>query len=194
MTVTATLNGVTSGALSVTVSGTCNQTAILVNEVLTGTASSATNECVELYNPCTTQVTIPSGWTLQYRKDNGTSDTLLHTFTAAKTVAGLGFFVVGSSGYPAAGKDDTYNGGASISATGGGVALKTGTTYYGQMGWGTATNIFVQGNAAPASGDVNGSTGYSSSRCPNGSLGAGNNSVDFVANRTPTPKAANNCP
>jgi hypothetical protein len=73
-----------------------------------------------------------------------------------------------------------------MSGTGGGVGIKDGTgALIDSVGYGTATNAFVEGTvaAAPAAGE-------SIRRSPDGH-DTNVNAADFAIDSTPTPKATN---
>lgn len=157
---------------------------IRVNEVKTGGTGSAADEFVELFNSSTTAVDL-SGWKLVYRSATGTSDVSLATIPDGTMLAAGGFYLLGGSGYaggPAA--DQSFSTG--LAGTGGAVAIKDGTgTAIDAAGWGTATNILVEGTAAAAP-----PAGSSIARHPDGH-DTNDNAVDLSVADTPTPRATN---
>jgi hypothetical protein len=161
---------------------------VRINEFMTGTASAASNEFVEIYNAGTVAVDL-SGYKLVYRSAAGTSDTSLDTIPSGTTLAAGAFYLFGGSGYagpPAA--DQSF--GTALAATGGGLALRDASgTIVDSVGYGTATNAFVRGTAAPAPPNT-AAPGNSDVRLPDGHE-TGDNSADFSVSTTPTPRAAN---
>ena len=155
---------------------------------MTGTATAASNEFVEIVNVGTAAVDL-SGCKLVYRSAAGTSDTSLDTIPSGTTLAAGAFYLFGGSGYagpPAA--DQSF--GTALAATGGGLALRDASgTIVDSVGYGTATNAFVRGTAAPAPPN-SAAPGSSDVRLPDGHE-TGDNSADFSVSTTPTPRAAN---
>jgi hypothetical protein len=73
-----------------------------------------------------------------------------------------------------------------LATAGGGVALRDPSgNIVDRVGYGTATNTFVEGTTAAAPG-----SGHSVGRRPDG-MDTAHNSSDFVSITTPTPGAAN---
>jgi predicted extracellular nuclease len=156
---------------------------LLINEVKSGGALSVSDEFIEIYNPCALTLDL-TGWKLIYRSAAGTTDVLVVTMN--KPIAGSGYYLIASSVYTgAATPDQTYMGGH-LAAAGGGLAIKDPNgMIVDSMGYGTASDAFVQGAPAPAP-----PAGQSTARIPNGA-NTNNNSVDFKIATTPTPRAAN---
>ena len=161
---------------------------VRINEFMTGTSTAASNEFVELVNAGTTAVDL-SGYKLVYRSAAGTSDTSLGAIPSGTTLAAGAFYLFGGSGYagpPAA--DQSF--GTALASTGGGLALRDASgAIVDSVGYGTATNAFVRGTAAPAPPNA-AAPGNSDVRLPDGHE-TGDNSADFSVSTTPTPKAAN---
>jgi len=161
---------------------------LVINEFMTGVTGAASNEFVEIANVGTAAADV-SGWKLAYRSAAGTSDTSLGTIPAGTTIPAGGYYLFGGSAYagsPAA--DQSFSFG--LAATGGGVGLRNADgTLVDSVGYGTATNAFVEGSAmaAPATTDA---PGTSAARHPNGH-DTNSNSADFAAASPPTPKASN---
>lgn len=155
----------------------------VINEVKTGGTTSASDEFIEIYNPCSLTVDL-TGWTIVYRSSGGTTDVAIATI--AKPIAGNGYNLVASNYYTGAPvPDETYTGGH-LAAIGGGLALRNlNMGVVDSVGWGNAINIYVQTSAAPAP-----APGQSTARIPNGT-NTNNNSADFKIAATPTPKAPN---
>ena len=177
----AVLTCVTSG-------GGGGEATLSVNELMTGVTGAASNEFVEIVNTGTAAADL-SGWKLVYRSAAGTSDVVLATVADGTSLAPGGFFLFGGAAYaggPAA--DQSFS--ASVAATGGGVGLRDATgTLVDSVGWGTATNAFVEGTVATAPPTTE-APGTSTGRVPDGD-DTNDNASDFVLDDSPTPKAAN---
>jgi hypothetical protein len=161
---------------------------VRINEFMTGTSSAASNEFVEIVNAGTAAIDL-SGYKLVYRSAAGTSDISLDTIPSGTTLAAGAFYLFGGSGYagpPAA--DQSF--GTALASTGGGLALRDASgTIVDSVGYGTATNAFVRGSAAPAPPST-AAPGSSDVRLPDGHE-TGDNSADFSVSTTPTPRVAN---
>lgn len=161
--------------------GVC--TGPVINEVQTGGAGGASDEWVELYNPCSQAVTL-SGWTLKYRAATGVTDIAVASLTGS--IPSHQWYLVANTAYSGSATPDikpfTQGG---LAATGGGVGLRdpSGALIDG-VGWGNANNIFVETSAAVAP-----PTSRSIALHPNGN-DTDNNSTDFM-DSTPTPRASN---
>jgi hypothetical protein len=155
-----------------------------VNELLTGGAAGGTDEFVEIVNAGTAPVDV-SGFRIAYRSAAGTSDVTLATIPDGTSLAPSGFYLVAGSGYSGtAPADQSFAIGLAASA--GGVGVRDGAgTLIDSVGYGEATNAFVEGTpvAAPASGQSVG-------RTPDGD-DTNVNSTDFTVLATPTPRASN---
>ena len=159
----------------------CGVAQLVINEVQTG-GSSASDEFIEIYNPCASSVTVTGS--LVYRASAGTSDIKLADLNN-KAIGKQGYLVAANSGYKGT-TDIAFNGGTGLNDTGGGVALLDGNgKTINAMGWGDANNAFVQGNAAKAA-----TASHSMARTPNGA-NTHHDDVDFQVASTPTPRAAN---
>lgn len=160
---------------------------IRVNEIATGTTASATDEFVELVNAGGTAADI-GGYKVVYRSAAGTSDVALATIPAGTTLAAGAHYLLGGSGYAGSHPADQSFAQA-LAATGGGVGLRSPDgALVDSMGWGSATNAFVEAHAAPAP-TATAPPGSSASRLPDGH-DTDDNSADFVV-RAATPGAAN---
>jgi hypothetical protein len=119
----------------------------VVNEVMTGGTSSASEELVEILNPCAVSLTL-EGARILYQSASGATQRTLVTWEAG-TVLGPGArLLYATSQFPGP-VDGSFSSG--LSGTGGGVAVvdAAGTLVDG-VGYGTATNAFVEGSVAPA--------------------------------------------
>ena len=158
---------------------------VLVAEVVTGGAS-ASDEYIEIVNSGSTPVDLQNV-ELVYVSAAGTSPTRKAAWISARPLApGQHLLVANAAGVFAASADATYVNG--IAATGGSVALRAiGGAVLDSVGWGDATNAFVEGMPAlapPASSSME--------RRPGG--GAGNradtndNRTDFLVQAHPEPQ------
>jgi hypothetical protein len=160
-TTNAPVTTTTEAPVTTTTSATATTTTTLVtgagctvvNEVQTGGVTAA-DEFVEVLNRCGHAVAL-GGARLVYRAATGTSDVLLFAWPAEATMAAGARLVLGGSGF--AGARDGTLAGAGLAAGGGAVGLRdaAGTLLDG-AGWGTATNVLVEGaaGAAPPAGSA----------------------------------------
>ena len=165
--------------------------AVRINEVATGTTASGADEFVELVNAAATPAAI-GVFRLVYRSDSGTSDVALAAIPTGVTLQPGSFYVFGGSayvgGHPA---DQSFT--AGLAAAGGGVALRDGDgSVVDSVGWGTATNAFVEAHAAPAV-PVTAPPGSSDVRRPDGH-DTNDNGADFAVTPTATPGGSNGQP
>jgi len=163
---------------------TCGGKHVVINEVQTGSAASPNDEFIELYNQCAIPIDLTNS-SLVYRSAAGTSDLLILKLT--KTIDANGYLLVAGPAFAADGgsvPDQTYGAGHFL-ATGGGVGLRDVVqALIDSVGYGNATNMFVEGTAAAAP-----SNGQTLARKPNG-VDTNQNGLDF-ATATPSPRAAN---
>jgi len=164
---------------------------LVINEIMTGTTQTLTEEWVEIFNPCSAAVTV-DGWKLGYRAATNTDgasaadSSTLYSF--AGSIPAGAYRLLGGSGY-AGTKDGALGSGIAAS---GAVALRNGAgTIVDAVAWGTVTtgNAFIETSAAPAPPTA-ASPGDSIERLPNGT-DSDNNHADFASASTPTPGAAN---
>jgi hypothetical protein len=128
---------------------TAGTATVRVNEVQTGTNSSAADEFVELVNTGTAAVDI-SGWKVVYRSATGTTDTTLATAPDSTALAPGAFYLVAGAAYSGSSPaEQTFSSG--LAAAGGAVGLRDATgALLDSAGWGTASNALVEGSPAPA--------------------------------------------
>jgi hypothetical protein len=161
----------------------CGSKHVVINEVQTGASSSLSDEFIELYNPCPTAIDL-AGSSLVYRSAAGTADILILNLTP--TIAAGGYLLITGPNFPDGGMPDQSYGAGHLAAAGGGVGIRDGAQLLvDSVGYGTATNAFIEGAKAPAP-----STGQSIARKPNGA-DTDHNDVDFAVASVPTPRAAN---
>jgi hypothetical protein len=155
---------------------------------MTGTTGAASNEYLEIVNAGGTSIDL-GGYRLVYRSAAGTSDVSLATVPAGTTVGPGAFYLFGGSGYAGAhAPDQTFS--AAIAATGGGVALREpGGAIVDSVGYGDATNAFVEGHPASAPATT-AAPGTSAERLPDGH-DTDDNAADFAISSSPTPGTAN---
>lgn len=154
----------------------------VLNEVMTGTSASGSEEFVELLNPCPYAVDL-TGARLVYRSAAGTSDVTLFVWPDGLVMAPGGRLVYGGAAF-AGPKDGDLA--AGLSGTGGGVGVRDALgALTDSVGYGTATNALVETAAAPAP-----AAGSSIGRLPDG-VDTGNNAADWMTSATITPGAPN---
>lgn len=161
---------------------------VSINEFSTGVEGVAANEFVEIVNTGSAAADL-SGWKLVYRSAAGTSDVTLGTLPDGTILAAGGFFLFGGSAYagshPA---DKSFSIG--LAATGGGLALRDPDgAILDSVGWGEATNAFVEGTVAVAP-PIAPAPGKSDARHPDGH-DTNVNSADFSIAEVPTPGSTN---
>jgi len=159
---------------------------LLVSEVQTGGAS-ASDEFAEITNVGATAVDL-AGLELVYVTSTGSTVTRKASWpTSLLLQSGRHLFVANTSGVYAGLADATYSGG--FAATGGAIALRViGGAVIDAVGWGDATNAFVEGSpvGAPAAGS-------SVERRPGGLAGntidTNSNSADWFLQPSPNPQS-----
>jgi Lamin Tail Domain/Collagen triple helix repeat (20 copies) len=168
--------------------GSGGSAALRVNEFSVGTSSSLADEFVEVVNSGAAPADV-GGWKLVYRSAAGTSDVVLATIPAGTTLAAGGFYLFGGGAYaggPAA--DQLFS--AGLSSTAGGLALRDAAgAIVDSVGYGDATNAFVEG-APTAAPSVTTAPGASAGRIPDGH-DTNDGSADFAETAAPSPKGAN---
>jgi len=187
-TVSAAARGVT-GSIVVTVTAVpCH---LVINEVQTGSAASAADEWVEVFNPCTTAVDV-TGFTLDYRSANanGATDTnLMVTLSGSIQPLDTKLFCGGSvTGVTC---DGSWASGF-MQQNNGGVGLRNGPKDTGPIvdaaAYGSVLpgHPFIEGTVAPAL-----SNGKVMARLPFDGHDQDNNIADFVLTTASTPNALN---
>lgn len=158
---------------------------LVVSEVQTG-GSSASDEFIEIAN----QGSAPTdllGLEIVYATSSGSTVTRKATWASSLVLApGQRLLLANSSGFYAQLADATYSGGTA--ATGGAVALRiVGGPVLDAVGWGDATNGFVEGGVAPAP-----PAGSSIERAPGGAAGnaidSNDNAADWFVQSVPSPQ------
>jgi hypothetical protein len=160
-------------------------TGLLIAEVVTG-GGSASDEFVELANIGTTPVDL-AGFEMAYASAAGTTATRKVGWSVSRVVdPGRHVLLANAAGVFAASADATWTVG--IAATGGTIVLRTtaGATV-DAVGWGDATNTWVEGSPAPApaagsSIERRGVGGVANARDTN------QNAADLVVQPAPVPQ------
>jgi hypothetical protein len=187
---TASLTYDTAGVatLKCVASGGGSAAEIRVNEFMTGSTGAASNEFVELVNAGSSAADV-GGFKVAYRASAGSSDISLATIPAGTTIPAGGFYLLAGAGYLGSDTpDQTFS--TSIAATGGGIAVRdSGGVILDSVGYGDATNAFVEAHPATAP-PATAAPGSSSNRIPDGT-DTNDNSADFSVSATPSPGAAN---
>jgi hypothetical protein len=113
----------------------------LISEVQTGSLSSTSDEFVEIVNGTCTPIDL-TGWRLAYRAANSVSN-LWSVPLAGHVLPPGGHLLLGGAGFAAATRDLALAG--TMTSSGGGVALiDDDRGKVDSLGWGTATNEFVE--------------------------------------------------
>ncbi len=158
---------------------------LLVAEVVTGGAS-ASDEYVEIANAGAVPADL-AGLELAYVTSSGSTVTRKATWAEVTLLAtGQHLLIANALGSFAATADVTYSGG--FAATGGALVLRPiGGAPIDAVGWGDASNAFVEGTPAPAP-----PAGQSIERRPGGSGGnvtdTNQNAADWVVLASPIPQ------
>jgi hypothetical protein len=155
----------------------------VINEVQVAGSAGASDEFVEILNPCTTEAAL-DGVKLVYRAAAGVTDVLLSDLTSfGKLAPGARLLLAGATfSVTTLVPDGKFTSG--LAAAGGGLGLRSATGLIDGIGYGTATNEFVEGTVVAAPAALT-----SLSRSPDGT-DTNSNVADFKA-VTPTPGAAN---
>ena len=159
---------------------------LLVSELQTGGAS-ASDEFTEITNAGSSSVDL-AGLEIVYVTSTGGTITRKASWAATQLLApGRHLLIANTSGIFAPVADLTYSGG--FAATGGAVVLRTiGGAPIDSLGWGDATNVFVEGTAAAAP-----AASSSLERRPGGLAGntidTNNNAADWFGQASPNPQS-----
>jgi predicted extracellular nuclease len=154
---------------------------VVINEVQTRGTTTAGDEFIELYNPCSSVIDL-SGYKVIYRSASNTTDVPVATISPGKSIAVGGFFLIGNGSFSTT-SDQPFT--ASGIADDGAAAVRDAAgTQLDSVAWGSVVSghAFLETAAAPRP-----AAGGSISRVPNGT-DTNNNSVDFKPT-TSTPKS-----
>ena len=147
------------------------QPVLTINEIQTEGTDSDFDEYVELFNASDCPAMLEY-FVLAYRSSSGSND-LTWSAAPGQMLHPWSFFVIAGPEFSGT-MDAPLPGGLTLGAKGGGLAIRNavGMTV-DQMGWGDATNAYVDGEAAPAP-----NPGFSIGRVPDGE-DSNNNLIDF---------------
>ena len=155
---------------------------------------SATDEFIELHNISSNTVDL-NGYRVVYRSAAGTNDVAMVEWTTGTTVPAGGFYLIANSTYDGTVPSNiNYNVSmVSMSASGGGIAIRNGAVNTGvivdSVGYGSATNAFVESNVTPAPAANSGQ-----GRINNGCQDSDSNVNDFTNINPSTPHNASSSP
>jgi len=165
-------------------------TTLVISQFQAG-GGTANDEFIELHNISAGSIDL-NGYRVVYRAATGVNDIAFVNWTTSTIVPPGGYYLIASTAYDGGVTPNiTYDPAVcfcSMGAGGGGLAIRNGAVNTGtiidSVGWGTATNIFVETavTTAPANND-------GKARLANGCQDTDNNSNDFS---TLTPAAARN--
>lgn len=163
----------------------------VINELMTGSAVSGSDEFIEIYNPCTAMVNV-AGWTLNYRGPNTTGAQDANGLITLTGQMDPGTFrLYGGATYMGV-HDDTFTNG--LGAADGAIGLRAGPKDTGALvdsiAYGNVTltpkHPFIE--TSPLAG-VN--IGQSASRKLFDGNDSNDNASDFASKTTPTPGKLN---
>lgn len=126
---------------------------LLISQIqITGGSGASTNDFIEIYNPTTETVNL-NGYRLVKRSAEGSSDSLIKSWTDDETLAPKGYYLWANSGYAGIAAVPNVTTSASI-ANDNGVALRFGPNDTGEIidsvAWGGALNIFAEAGVFPS--------------------------------------------
>lgn len=162
---------------------------VVISELQTGTAASASQEFVELYNASSTEVSV-AGWTVEYKP--AASADVTASWTKKATLVGqmkaYGFFLIAPKSYLASADSDWS---ATLAGSGGAVRVRDAQgNVIDQIGYGAGT-VGAEGVSATAAPN-----GQSLERLPGRLNEAGGNGVDtgsnladFIVRTAPQPQS-----
>lgn len=158
-------------------------TGLLIGEVVTR-AAAASDQYVELYNAAPVAISL-ADLELVYVTASGATVTRKQVWSDLALGAGKRLLLANSAGAFALRADGQFSGG--LSTAGGSLVVRTlGGTVIDALGWGTATNAFVEGTVAAAP-----PTGSSLERAPGADFGNAHDTNDNLADSfiNPVPHA-----
>lgn len=167
-------------------------THVVISEVQTGSAASASQEFIELYNP-TGQPIALDGWQLQYRPAGATSSWTNRSGSGLHgNIPAHGFYLVAPTTY-LANADATFSTGMAV---GGGSArlMDASSNVIDLVGWGTAVEFEAAAAQAPAAGgSIERLPGDANPTAGNG-IDTDNNASDFALRATAEPQSSTSVP
>ena len=156
----------------------------VINEVSVAGPNGNADEYVEIFNPCNRPIDLVGG-RLVYRSAAGTTDLVLFNFQSSLVIPSGSYLLFAGEGYLGVSDGVFANPTGRLAAAGGGVAFRDAdASIIDSVGYGTATNAYVETSAAPAP-----PSGQSIARVPNGT-DTNNNLQDFVVG-VGSPRAVN---
>lgn len=188
----AAIIGVSVSAQSESAGSALPSPNLVISQVQAGGAANANDEFIEIHNNGADPVDL-NGHRVVYRSATGTNDVGPMAVWTTSTIIQPGqYLLIAATSYDGGiSPDKVYDPtvcACSMAAAGGGVAIRFGENNTGtildSLGWGTATNVFVENTSTPAPGNDN-----SKARALNGCQDSDNNSADFA---TLAPAAARN--
>ncbi len=158
--------------------------------------STANDEFIELHNTSSSAVDL-NGFRIVYRSTAGTNDVNFAEWTTSTVVPAGGYYLIASTGYDGGVPPNfIYNPTTcqcSMSATGGGIAIRNGAPNTGvifdSVGYGSASNAFIE-TAVTATPPAN----AGQSRLNNGCQDTDNNAGDFSTVNPSAPRNASTAP
>ncbi len=170
---------------------------LVISQFQPGLSASANDEWIEIKNTSSSPVDL-NGYRVVYRSQNGVNDVGPFAVWTTQTILQPGqFYLIASTSYngPVA-PNLTYNPSVcacSMSASNGGLAIRQGDmntgTIIDAVGWGSGSNIFVEGSRTTAPG-----SGNSQERKQNGCQDTDNNANDFQTLAPFSPRNASSAP
>jgi len=150
----------------------------------------ALDEFIELHNTSSSSVDL-NGYRVVYRSAAGINDVAMVEWTSSTIVPAGGYYLIATSAYdgPVSSNINYNTSMVSMSATGGGIAIRNGALNTGiifdSVGYGTATNAFIETavTAAPAAN-------AGQARKSNGCQDTDNNASDFSIVNPSAPRNA----
>lgn len=156
---------------------------VTINELQPAGPAGPDDEFIELHNVNDCAVPL-DGYSLFYRSDDGSQDHLVWSAVAGQVMQPGQFFLLGGKDFTG-GSDFPMSSSVALGASGGGLGLERDGSVIDSVGWGDATNAYVEGSAAPAPDDDS-----SIGRFPDGK-DTDDNAADFVELK-PSPRKTNN--
>ncbi len=165
---------------------------LVISQFQAGGTGNANDEFIEIHNVSSNAIDL-NGYRVVYRSASGTNDVGPMGLWSSPTVLQPGqFYLIASAAYTGGiTPNSTYDPSVcacSMSASGGGLAIRNGAqntgTIVDSVGWGTATNVFIETAVTPAPANST-----SQIRAQNGCQDTDNNSADFTNSN---PSAARN--
>lgn len=157
---------------------------------------SANDEFIEIHNISNAPADL-NGYRVVYRSAGGTNDVAFVEWTTSNVIAPGGYYLIASTAYDGSITPNlTYNPTTctcSMSATGGGIAIRQGALNSGvivdSVAYGTATNAFVEGTVTTAP-----AANAGQARANNGCQDTDNNASDFATLNPSAPRNASTAP